>query len=253
MMMLPRLKITCIILILAAAGCTDDNVLKLPVQTKVVMRFLPLDQGIYGEFEEVGIHGSMCRIGIQSIAFEGMREVGDDVFFNMEPGIDLLINDFINSRADITDFELPQGIYNNIRLDYHLQTINHEEWIPADESVTQEIGLIIEGEVYHYWWNSDPFMIDSLHLFPFVFMIDRTEQFLFRSTQDAVVKQPDCQILLLFDLDKAFQSIDPNSFEEAEISGDEDHPKIIISSKKNRDLYEILLYRLGMSTRMIVH
>ena len=71
--------------------------------------------------------------------------------------------------------------------------------------------------------------------------------------QEVVMKQPESEIVLNFNIIHAFYSLDYKLFEEAEISGDSTDQKIIISNNQNKDLYDMLLYRLGMNTTMVVN
>jgi len=255
-------KIIGIILILFLAGCTKDDELKLPVKTDLVMEFAyPLGYAFQDSFdghiqETRFFKTSGGLIGIQKIDFEGIREAGENIFFETDLEMVMPITDIMFDKAVISNFDLPQGVYKYMRLDIYLQSVA-DEWFIDEETVSPELklntGFVIEGAYGHSWidWDDPLLPINSFSI-PVFIAIDKTERFTFRTFKGAVIKQPDCEIRLSFVLENVLTSLDYTSFEEAEISGEGSNQKIIISSTHNRDLYEIVLYRLGLSTGMYV-
>ena len=255
------IKITGIILILFFAGCTKEDDLKLPVRTNMIMRINPYYLDVNKEINEFQLIES--KVSIQKIEFEGIREAGENVFFETDPDTNLSIVEVeayiaVNTRykgydAAITDFDLPQGIYRSIRIDIYLNEISDNEITDNDEVDSPNIGWVITGK-YGHWKDYDEYFFGFPDFsFPIVFVVDSNEKFIFRTMQEVVMKQPESEIVLNFNIIHAFYSLDYKLFEEAEISGDSTDQKIIISNNQNKDLYDMLLYRLGMNTTMVVN
>lgn len=254
------IKINGILLILFIAGCSKDVVEKEPVKTNLVMRLIPYPDPIFAYGYEMPGEGyidydfSGGSIGIGKIEFEGVREEGENYFFESDPENDLPVFEFEEEELEtrLSDFDLPQGVYKYIRVDVYLKELSEEVMPENSEIDVFNTGLIINGRYKHHWWDVGLPGFDSLISIPFVLAIDKTEKFVFRTIYDVVIKQPECNIELYLEGGNAFNSIDYKSFEEADISGDSTNQMIIISKDKNRNLYEILLYRLGMYTMLIV-
>ncbi len=276
--MLNWIKISGIILITGIAGCTDDpeDDLKLPVRTEVTLGFLgeypggPGTSGINEEGNQFELTG--CTVGIQRIEFEGIREAGDNVIFETDPAMNLPVIEFNGCHSyipelgygepphfvfdgcweSISEIELPQGVYKYIRIDIYLSDISNGNVSGNVEVDPLNSGILITGNFIHHWpWNSEEWWIlDKITSYRIVFAIDSGEKFIFRSMWEAVFKQPERDIFLALDIMGAFDRISYKSIQEAEITENGEFQEIIISSKTNKDLYEILLYRLGLTTRM---
>ncbi len=190
------------------------------------------------------------QIGVQGIQFEGKREAGEDIFFETDPKMNLQTFAFSTSEQTlISDFDIPQGIFNYMKWDINLKKIETEGYIDDDDTGSLSIGLVISG-IYKY---SDGSSI------PVIIAIDDTEQFSVKSDDPVgnsrIVLSSNKEyyeaVLLLAPV-YAFSSISRESLEEADISGDPGHQVIIISRNENEDLYENLLYRIALSARILI-
>jgi hypothetical protein len=238
-----KIKLTIIILILSINGCSDKDDFTLPVKVyfKIgISPVKPLDSE-YLSFTE-------CQIGIQRILFEGKREAGTDIFFETDPKMNLQTLSFTQEPMTISVFDIPQGVYNYMRWDISMKCIETEGLIDDRDESYPCIGIIISGNYK---------ALDG-SLIPFIFAIDEPEQFSVMSSDPdgnssiVLSVSKEYEATVFFAPGRAFSAISRESFEEAEISGDSEHPKIIISSSKNKYLYEILLYRIFLSASVIV-
>jgi hypothetical protein len=260
-------KLVVIILVLFMAGCTEKDELTSPVRVhfKIALTGLGSIQGWYAEYFEF----TEGRILIQKIRFEGKREYGEDIFFETDPDIDLPIIEFGTQPygsppALITGFDIPQGIYNSWKWDIYMKRIMTDELIADEAMDLHDIGLVIKGSFNQTWWSPEyyPFE-DSTHSIQVLLAIDAAEQFSLMSkmsynledSQEIVLSGwGDRQAIMYFDPYNAFETIKRESIEEAEVSSDiNGQPIIIISSDKNKHLYENILYRLSQSARVLVH
>jgi hypothetical protein len=125
------------------------------------------------------------------------------------------------------------------------------ELIDDDGTDSLNIGLFFSG-FYEPLQPVDDFFI------PCIFAIDDTEFFSVMShdpegnSRIVLSENKSYEAILLLSPDYAFRSISRESIEEAGISGDNGYKRIIISSNKNKNLYENLLYRIGMSTSIVI-
>lgn len=245
-----KIKLVIVTLALSIAGCTEKDDLTLPVTINLKIGII--QQEGYCGFTE-------GRIGVQRIQFEGTREAGGDVFFETDPGVNFPTLEFIEQYATISSFEIPQGIYTNMKWDIFLNKIETDEVTDYNDTDSLNAGLVIKGDYAYddwWWWIDVPPPENWIPSIPFILIIDAIEQFSFMSyfpdpnCSGALTENKEYQVILLFNLLYAFDSISRESFEKAEISGDSLNQKVIISRNKNKNLYEIILYRLATSTRV---
>lgn len=243
-----KIKLLLITLILFLAGCQKDD-LTLPVRVSLKIRYFS-DNTLDFNFTE-------GQISIKRIEFEGIRETGGNVFFETEPDINFPALEFGLQPEIISDFDIPQGIYNHMRWDIYLKKIVTDELIDYNVTDSLNTGLVIKGyyDPWLYSLNYEP-ITDSI---PFIFAVDDTEQFGVRSydiyinSRIVLSEDKDYEAILWLNLSYAFGSISSVSFMEAEISGDSEHPVVIISSSKNKDLYMIILDRIFRNAKVIIN
>jgi hypothetical protein len=238
-MTLYKIKLASITLILFIAGCTEKDDLTLPVKVNFKI-------GISPEYEYSDTYLSFAegQIGIQRIQFEGKREAGEDVFFETDPQMNLQTLAFSTGiNPVISDFDIPQGIYNYMKWDINLKRIVIDNYTDS-----LSIGLVISG-IYEY---------SDLSSIPVVVYVDDTEQFSVRSddsggnSQIVLSVNKDYEAILVLAPGYTFSSISRESLEKAaDISRDRGHSAIMISSSENEDLYENLLYRIEQSAKII--
>ncbi len=248
-MMLNKIKLVIILLILFLNGCTEKDDLTFPVKVdfKIGISNNP------SKDEYLTFTGG--EIGVRRIQFDGKREAGGDVFFETDPKINFSQLTFNASSQPVTisDFDIPQGIFNYMKWDISLKKIfidelNDDNGDDDDEDDTPNIGLAISG-TYSY--------LNGISI-PFILAIDIAEQFSVKSFDPdgnstiVLSVDKDYDAVLSLDPEYAFHSISRESLEEADTSDDSGTEVIVISSEENEDLYEVLLYRIAQSAKVIV-
>lgn len=242
-----KIKLVSIItLILFLTGCSKKDDLTLPVKVYFKIGISPENINSVKFLRFTDGH-----IGVQRIRFEGKREAGEDVFFETDPKMNLHTLAFSTDENPlISDFDLPQGIYNYMKWDINLKRITTEGLFDDNDEDSLSIGLVIQGS-YKYNDGSSITVIIA---------IDDTEQFSVR--YDDPDPDPNSGIVLSVDKDyyeailflapvKAFSSISRESLEGADISSDSGHQVIMISRNKNKYLYDNLMYRIEQSASII--
>jgi hypothetical protein len=237
-----KIKAVAIILILIiSGGCLKKDDLTLPV--KVSFK-IGIQTDHISDYQYLNI--SECQIGISSIQFEGKREAGGDIFFETDSKMNLQTLSFFQPIL-ITVFDIPQGIYDYMKWDISMKCINTEGLIEDRDGSFPCIGIILSGE-YKYLDGSE---------IPVVFAIDEPELFSVRAydpnnySRIVLSVNKEYEAIVFFAPGYAFLPISRESFETAEVSGDSMNRKIIISSTQNEDLYEILLYRIIQSAKVV--
>jgi hypothetical protein len=233
--MLPRtFRLAGLFLVLLSAGCTKREEFTVPVRVQFEVGIKPS-----GELADPGyFHFNWVHVLIGRIEFDGKREAGGDIFFQTDPHLEGPYLEFDTKPVTITSLDLPQGIYNPMLWDIYLKKIEISGLTGMNLPNT---GMIIYGG-YEY---TDGTAID-------VFVcINDTELLSFRSYnpeyESEIVLSADrsYHVILLFDLYNAFLPVSRESVEMAEKStGINGEPVIIISSNKNKNLYDHLLYRI---------
>jgi hypothetical protein len=242
-MTLNKIKLASITLILFLTGCSKKDDLTLPV--KVYFK-IGIPENIYSD---PYLSFSEGHIGIQRIRFEGKRDAGGDVFFETDPKMNIQTLEFgTGENPGISDFDIPQGIYNYMKWDIDLKRIVTDGLLDDNAIDSLSIGLVISG-IYKY--------LDGESI-PVIIAIDDTEQFSVRSDDSGgnsqIVLSVDkvyYEAILLLAPDYAFNSISRESLEDADISLVSGHQIILISKNENEELYENLLYRIDLSAKII--
>jgi hypothetical protein len=230
-------------MILLFNGCTEKDDLTLPV--KVDFRIGISENSAKDEY----LTFTGGKIGIRGIRFEGKREAGGDVFFETDPELNLPELQFNASPGTsiISDFDIPQGIFNYMKWEINLKEIE-TDGLNDDDTDSHYTGLAVSGTYSNLSGVSIPFII----------AIDNAELLSVNSyDQDgnsriALSVNKDYEAILLLDLAYAFHSISRESLEDADVSDENGTPIIVISIEQNDDLYEDLLYRIDQSAKVIV-
>ncbi len=194
------------------------------------------------------------EIIINEIQFNGTREAGGDYSFNTEPGIKIGPQVFYpqsGNQHELAQFDFPQGIYTlmkwKFKLSDGLERLEEEDDDYDDDDIGTP-GLILQGNYI------DPegvtqqvrIEIDPFELFECLSLAgtgDDNISIIAGSTYNAV---------LYVDPYYAFRAISSESLEEADYYDDDIAPVLLISSDSNEDLYEIILYRLQQSVKIVV-
>ena len=140
-MTLYKIKLVIVTLILLIAGCTEKDDLTLPVRVNFKIGISPenINSDSYLNFNS-------GHIGVQEIRFEGKRDAGEDVFFETDPKMNLQTLTFSKRENPlISDFDIPQGIYNYMKWDIDLKRVVTEGLIDDTGIDSLSLGLVISG------------------------------------------------------------------------------------------------------------
>lgn len=252
-MVLKKIKLSVIVLILFIYGCTKKDPLTLPVRIHLQVG-CNLVQCYYSDdpyFPTYTLTLKRCEIGIQRMHFEGIREAGDKYFFDTDPKLNLPVFGFIEQYEPVSEFDIPQGIYSPLSWEIYLKRITFSELADQAEPALQNAGLYIKGFYNHVSYLQNG-LVDSVLSIPFIFVVPDAEPFIFRSLEVNIFNSgEEYTQKLLFDFTDAFESINPDRFEEAEITGEYPNDKIIISNEKNTLLFNDMLKEL--KSRLQIH
>jgi hypothetical protein len=201
------------------------------------------------------------EIVINGILFDGKREAGGDYTFNTESGNKFGPQDFYPQsqvQQELTYFDVPQGIYTMMKWKFELsdglerfdedddEEGDIEEEEEDDNTLTP--GLILhgnyinlDGEILEVRIEIDPF--ESFECLSITETGDNNINIISGNTYNAV---------LYFDPYFVFRAISIESLEDADCSDDEISPVLLISSDSNEELYEIILFRLQQSVKIVI-
>lgn len=242
-MALNRIKTAGLILVLLTTGCTEKDDLTLPVQVNLKMG---IKEDSQAGNQYIDITG--CRIAIYKIRFDGTREAGGSVFFETDPSANLQPLDFSENPATVSTFDLPQGIYDGMRWDISLKCLDDIGIDDGRHDGYPCLGILLSGN-YTYLDGS---------VVPFVLAIDKPEQFRVTASNpdgySTIVLSVGTvyDAIVYFSAYETFRSINRLLLEEAIVSGTTEEPIMIISSVQNGEMYKVLLFRLLLSTNIIV-
>lgn len=277
-MILSKVKIIGLILILFIAGCREKDELTRPVKLQFDIKLslgfkigVSMDSSLNAEY----LQFTGCRIGLGEILFIGKREEGGNYYFQTDPSLDFpKPTTFWHLQSTtISFFDLPQGIYTDMTWIMQLWAIPNEDLLDLDEGLTVE-DLIAAGVVEDCgegWWNGPAMAISGTYksmdgrIIPFLLAGDfilpsgAINQKLTVSSFDQegntrIVLSADkkYESTMIFTLGCDSCSLDHELFEDAKISGNREHPIIIISSSNNKDLYENLTTENDLSIKVII-
>ncbi len=170
---------------------------------------------------------------INSIEFDGNREVGEDYFFTRDftPSLQAVMPDGDTSQVS---FDVPQGVYNNIEIEFSL-------------GAKDKNALTLYGK-----YKQGPFAQVPVHIeytFPEKIRVraknqDGKKQIVLQKDKPSTAK-------VIFNTPAFFQLINPKMIENAvrvEINGT---PTILINNEVNVDIFNLLATRLDNSVSVI--
>jgi len=184
------------------------------------------------------------EIVIGEVQFDGKRETGKDYSFYSEPDKILGPQVFYAppaASAAIAFFDLPQGIYTWMNWKFQLSEGLAE--LEEDDD-TETPGLILNG--YYTGVNGEKVPV-RLEIDPFEAFECKAVNAGGNRTID-IISDKKYTAELCFDPYFAFRPVSSNTIEGADyING-----VLLISSGWNVDIYEVILYRLQQSARIVV-
>ncbi len=193
------------------------------------------------------------EIIINEIHFNGTREAGGDYSFNTEPGKKIGPQVFYPqsvNQHELTHFDFPQGIYTlmkwKFKLSDGLERLEEEDDDDDDDIGTP--GLILQGNYIDHEGVTQEVRIeiDPFELFECLSLADTGDENI------SIIAGSTYNAALYIDPYYAFRAISSESLEEADYYDDGIVPVLLISSDSNEDLYEIILYRLQQSVKIVV-
>jgi hypothetical protein len=186
------------------------------------------------------------EIILKNIRFDGKREAGGDYSFSTESGKKFGPQVFYaesGTRQTIADFDMPQGIYTSMKWRFELS--NGLERLEYDYDTP---GLILKGSYINPEGEtvSIRIEIDPYELFECLSITGTGK------TSIDIISGKEYNAQLCFDPYFAFRAISAKTLEDADYSDDELAPLLLISSDSNEELYEMILFRLQQSVKMVV-
>ena len=132
--------IVIVIVVFFLYSCEQEE-LKVPTQFAVHFN---LDWSDENSDERFNV--SNANIFLKSFELEGSREVGDDIYFYNEFNKAIQIDLLDNKTIDSLKYEVPQGVYNNIKIRFRLINTNDTaiimkgvyDQIPSDDDESDE-------------------------------------------------------------------------------------------------------------------
>jgi hypothetical protein len=234
-------------------SCVQDE-FKQPV--RVNLSVMITDQ--YKTSDTITIESG--EIVINKIQFDGEREAGGNYFFVSESGKKfgpLFFNTQSSAQPELARFDLPQGVYTLMKWKFELsdslQRFNQNDDDEDDDNDNEHnqattAGLILlgrytdpDGEILKVRIEIDPF--ESFECIAVNDTSDRNINIISGNEYNAV---------LYIDPYYAFRAISPESLDDADCSEDETSEVLLISSQSNEELYEIILYRLQQSVKIVI-
>jgi hypothetical protein len=187
------------------------------------------------------------EIILKNIRFDGKREAGGDYSFSTESGKKFGPQVFYTqtgSQQTIADFVMPQGIYTSMRWRFELS--NGLERLDYDDNDTP--GLILKGSYINPKGETINIRIeiDPYELFECLSITGTGK------TSIDIISGQEYNAQLYFDPYFAFRAISAKTLEDADYSDDELAPLLLISSDSNEELYEMILFRLQQSVKIVV-
>jgi hypothetical protein len=188
------------------------------------------------------------EIILKNIRFDGKREAGGDYSFSTESGKKFGPQVFYiesGSPQTIADFDMPQGIYTSMRWRFELS--NGLERLEYDDD-NDTPGLILKGSYINPEGEtvSIRIEIDPYELFECISLTGTGK------TSIDIISGKEYNAKLCFDPYFAFRAISAKTLEDADYSDDESPPLLLISSDSNEELYEMILFRLQQSVKIVV-
>jgi hypothetical protein len=231
--------------VLAVYGCIPKDDFTLPVRIRLMAAVAD------NPSSEVYLNFTGGIAGIQKIRFTGNREVGGDIFFETDPNAKFEPVSFGLSANPklISEFDIPQGIYTSADWDIILKGIGATE----EDGVSCELdsaytGLLLTGTYIYLDGSTGYIRIE----------IDITEQISVKtfdsSGNSSIVLSADksYEAVMFLVPSFAFHSISRQALEEADNCSEGNQKIIDISSEENDELYQIIVYRLIQSAKIIL-
>lgn len=266
-----RIKLASIFLLLFIPGCIKEkDELTLPVKVSLKMclkiSLSPDSSLLNAEY----LHFTDYKNGsLYAMEFRGRREAGGDYYFETSAyKTDDLVLSFLHlsQPMPISDYDMPQGIYTDMEWIPYLGTLPIEHWLVEGLTIEELIATgLVEDWGDGFYWAYHRSAISGTYKYldgsviPFLFAGDLPDEELIArtfnpdgTTSIALSVDKEYEATMLLTLEYDFRSLSRKLFEEVNISGNSEHPVIIISYSNNKDLYEDLASRINLSAKVII-
>lgn len=238
-----RLGIVLLPFLFLLLGCNKD-MLTYPVR---------IDFGIginQQSAQQVYVSLSEAVVGVGSIGFVGLRQVGEGVYFDTQAGVEH--GTYVIAAGDsakyITFFDIPQGVYDLMSWKLTLAEIDDD--IYEDELVdSDDYGLLVKGAYTSIGGQQRPIY----------FLVNPMEVFSCEATGAAgllpisIVDGNSYTLLLKLNPMEAIAGINRDYFENATVSiSDDGIEHIVVSSVDNTSIHQLFLFQLAKTLRATV-
>lgn len=198
----------------------------------------PTDVDFYStQTNETSLNGqlfiSSVSFEIESFSFEGDREQGDDVVFErLYSGNEKIVFSDL-SQVGFMDFEIPQGDYKRIDVEFDLDS-------------EQQQSILIEGEYTN----------NSSQTFPFLFIFDDDDRFRVRAEDDSgggsIILDTDVpsKVSIIINTNYIFSILSNSQMENASISLVDGVSTIVVSDAENETIYDLAVDRIEESLQV---
>ena len=198
------------------------------------------------------LHFDRGIVLFSQISFDGQRYQGGDVHFFTDRKNSIGPIQFANKLAGfVKKFDIPQGVYSHKEWRFALDEIDDDyyESFGGEHMEDLDGGLIIKGTYTKQNGSQLPLYI----------VVDEDEDFKVTSQgidgygDITLTTEKEHTALLVFDPYYAMNTISIESLEAAKVSDEDDILYIEISSDENEALYELVLFRLEKSVKVIIN
>lgn len=240
-----RLLIPSVLIFLILTGvssCETDDLSK-PVRVHFELNFVQDNVPLaYLTFQNIVVNA-------KQISFSGIRQEGNDVLFNTRPGESLGLHILTpqQNSSYITYFDLPQGVYQQMRWDLELGEID-EDIYPDDYIDSDDFGFIIEG-IYTRQDGSSVLLFIALEEEEVVRIESVNQQ---GEVPIPILTDNIYTVSLEINPHALMRGIPRSMLEQAEEDEEDDIEFIEISEDENEELYNLVLFQLSKTLKAIV-
>lgn len=232
-----------LLVLLPLFSCKKDDLTR-PVLATLQVEITGMENG--RSVEPLLVQGGLLRIG--ALYFEGYRESGEDYFFTREYADTLAVSFSKTEAGQILSFEMPQGIYERIRISLDVPAIADRQ-----NSNTSPDRAQLQGGV-EIWGKYIDVHGEEI---PFVFLYTAVDSYEFNATatsgsQEIVISNESKRLgRLRFNPLPWMQLINPRMLQSAKLSDVDGVPTIVISESSNDHIYNLLANRIQSSTSLL--
>lgn len=266
-----NIKLAIFLLLCALSGCRkekDELTLPVSVSFKMALKVgFSADSSLGGEY----LKFNRCEMGLDKIILTGKRETGKDILFRTKPEVDFtkVFSTLLKEPVQIYLFDIPQGIYKEIK--WHI----YVSWAVGINSLldlgctTKELieagfeDMSPDGALFPVYAGPSILVLGTYEyldgsVIPFVFAHDimmDIEALTYDTEGNSIIVlsvDKKYESTMSINLEYAFQSLSREALEHAEISGEDKNQVIIISQRKNEELFNSLTSQNFMSAKVTI-